>query len=277
MRFPTVILLAVSALTSLSARAEDASLPPLVEQARKANEKRYQYAVDEGARIEPTKDGKSFYVLWYPESARKGDRPPMIATIHGHASWAFDDFFVWHKLAKERGYGILALQWWMGKGEGSHDYLSPDEVFTAIDDVFSREKVKAGTAMFHGFSRGSANSCAVAANDTHSGKRWFTLFVANSGRPGVDFPPNMAIEKGDYGEKPLTGTHWVTYAGAKDTNPERDGIEGMRAAGEWIRKQGGTVDLAIEDKNGNHGGFHLNPDNARAALDCFKKRLKEGK
>jgi len=53
--------------------------------------------------------------------------------------------------------------------------------------------------------------------------------------------------------------------------PERDGIQGMRETAEWIQKYGGTVDLAIEDPDGGHGGFHRNPKNTNAALDVFDK------
>ncbi len=275
-RYAWVLAMPFAAAACLSCWADDPAVHPLVDQARKADERRYQFALEQGAKVLPTSDGKSFYVLWLPESGKKGP-PPIIATIHGHASWAFDEFFLWHPEAKERGFGILAIQWWLGKGERFQDYLSPDEVYAVVDEVFEKEGVKPGTAVFHGFSRGSANSYAVAASDTHSGNRYFALFIANSGRAAMDFPSNVAIEDGEYGEKPLTGTHWVTYAGAKDTNPDRDGYNGMRAAAEWVRKQGGTVDLAIEDPEGNHGGFHRNPKNISKALDCFEKRLPKRK
>ncbi len=261
------------ALFTLPARAEDPKLPPLVAQGRDADPHRYQFALDKGAQILPTSDGKSFYILWLPETKKGAEHPPMIATIHGHDGFAFNEFFLWYPEAKKRGMGILAIQWWLGKGERPQDYLSPDEVYAVVEDVFEKEGMMEGSSLFHGFSRGSANSYAVGANDTHSGKRYFSLFVANSGKPSLDYPPNMAIERGEYGEKPLTGTHWVTYAGAKDTNPERDGFEGMRGAGEWIRQHGGVVDLALEDPNGDHGGFHKNPANMAKALECFEKRL----
>ena len=103
--------------------------------------------------------------------------------MHGHDSWAFEDFYVWHRFLKERGYGLLAVQWWLGEGEAMSDYLLPNEVYRAIDDVFQTRHIRPGTAMLHGFSRGSANIYAVAAMDRSLKKNYFSLFVANSARP----------------------------------------------------------------------------------------------
>lgn len=264
-------------LWMLSGSEAMAKLPdhPLLEQAKSQCAQRLSYAEENHARIELTPNGKSFYVLWLPEGASLTDPPPMIATIHGHGSWAFDEFFLWHEAAKKRGYGILAIQWWLGEGEKYQDYLTPREIYKTIDQVMTREHIKPGTVLFHGFSRGSANSYAVAALDRTAGKHYFTLIVANSGKPGLDFPPNRDIIQGFLGPTPLQGTHWVTFAGARDTHPERDGIKGMREAAEWIRKYGGVVDLAIEDPDAGHGGFHRNPKNMDSTLEVFEKRLKE--
>jgi hypothetical protein len=256
-----------------------AELPdhPLFEQAKSQSASRMSYVQENHARVELTSDGKSFYVWWLPQGTSPENPPPMIVTIHGHGSWAFDEFYLWHQAAQERGYGILAIQWWLGQGEKFQDYLTPQEIYRVIDEVLTREHVKPGTALFHGFSRGSANSYAVAAMDRQTGKDYFSLIVANAGKLSLDFPPNRDIEQGRFGEAPLQGTHWVTFAGGRDEHPERSGISGMREAAEWIRKYGGVVDLAIEDENAGHGGFHRNPENMRAALDVFAKRLKEAK
>ncbi|HTL69833.1 MAG TPA: hypothetical protein VL404_00935 [Candidatus Eisenbacteria bacterium] len=250
-------------------RALGADEHPLVLKARQANPGRYQFAVQSGARIGVTADGRSFYILWYPKGAVPG-KTPVIATIHGHGSYAFDEFFLWKKAAEEKGYGILAVQWWLGEGQRYQDYLSPEEVYRVIEEVFRGEGRAAGTALFHGFSRGSANSYAVAAYDNTRGGKYFSLFIANAGKPGLDFPSNVEIARGDFGERPLSGTRWVTYAGARDKHPDRDGYRGMREAGEWIRRFGGTVVDAIEDPEGDHGGFHRNPGNISRALDSFR-------
>lgn len=255
------------------APAAFAELPnhPLLEQARQKRAPRVTYALQNGAEVGLTEDGKSYYLLWFPKGSDSKNPPPMVVTLHGHDGWAFDDFYVWHDFLKQRGYGLLAIQWWLGDGEGIKDYLAPNDIYRTIDEVFRKLAIKPGTALLHGFSRGSTNTYAVAAMDRSLKNDYFALFIANSGRASSNYPPTHEIEQGRFGERPLAGSHWVTYAGAKDTNPERDGIQGMRETGEWIQKYGGTVDIAIEDPDSGHGGFHRNPKNTNAALDLFEK------
>ena len=248
---------------------------PLIEKAKQMRMPRVEYALENGAEVSLTSDRKSFYLLWLPKGSDPKNPPPMIATMHGHDGWAFEDFHVWHSFLQERGYGLLAVQWWLGEGEGIHDYLLPNEIYRVMDEVFQKLGVKPGHALLHGFSRGSANIYPVAALDRSLKKNYFALFIANAGRANSNYPPVQQIEQGMFGDQPFAGSHWVTYAGAKDPSQNRDGIQGMRETGEWIRKFGGTVDLAIEDPTGNHGGFHQHPQNTQQALDIFEKlRLK---
>lgn len=267
-------------LALLSATASVfAELPshPLIEKAKQEQAQRVQYALDNGAQVRLTSDRKSYYILWFPRGSSESNPPPMVATMHGHDGCAFVDFYVWHHFLKERGYGLLAVQWWLGEGEGIKDYLLPNEIYRVIDEVFRKLNLKPGSAMLHGFSRGSTNIYAVAAMDRSLKNNYFALFIANAGRASSGYPPTHEIEQGRFGDKPLAGSHWVTFAGGKDPNPERDGVQGMRETGEWIKRYGGTVDLAIEDPESSHGGFHRNPKNASAALDVFEKLRSKNK
>ncbi len=248
---------------------------PLLELTRQKRGPRLEYALQNHAHISLTPDGKTFYLWWLPEGSSPDNLPPIIANISGHDGWAVEDFHVWHDSLQKHGYGFLAIQWWLGSGESPRDYLTPSEIYRVMDSVFQKEKVKPGTVMLHGFSRGSTNTYAVAAQDRSEHKNYFALIVANSGKANSNYPPTREIEEGRYGAKPFEGTHWVTFAGGQDTHPERDGIPGMRAAGQWIGQYGGTVDLAIEDANSGHGGFHQNPQNTEAALAVFEKILKQ--
>jgi hypothetical protein len=246
---------------------------PLLEKAKKMRAPRYQFALENGAQIGLTQEGKSFYVLWIPEGADPENPPPMVVTISGHSGWVFDEFYIWHHFLKERGYGFMAVQWWLGEGEKISDYLLPNEIYRVVDEVFKKENIKPGAALLHGFSRGSTNTYAVAAMDKSQGNHYFALIIANAGRPNSDYPPTRQIEEGRFGGNPLQGTRWVTFAGGKDPNPNRDGIEGMREAQSWIQKYGGQIELAIEDPEAEHGGFHRNPKNTNAALDVFDQLL----
>ena len=128
--------------------------------------------------------------------------------------------------------------------------------------------------MLHGFSRGSANSYAVAALDAgRDGRHYFSLFVASSGGVALDFPPTRAIANGDYGPRPLQNTRWVTAAGGRDPHPDRDGIEGMRRTAAWLKEQGGTVVLAIEDAKEGHGALQRN-GNVKKVLDFYFKNAR---
>lgn len=244
---------------------------PLLERTRQERFPRLQYALQRGAQFELSPDGKTFYLLWLPQGSGPASPPPMVATLSGHDGWAVDDFFVWHDLIQKRGYGLLAIQWWLGQGEGVSDYLNPEEMYQIISDAFQKIGVRPGTALLHGFSRGSTNTYAVAALDRSLNENYFALIIANAGKASLDYPPTRAIESGRFGPQPFAGTHWVTFAGALDSNPGRDGIKGMRETGEWIQRLGGTLELAMEDPQGDHGGFHRNPKNADAALDVFEK------
>ena len=244
---------------------------PLIEKARQERMPRVRYALANGVQVTLTSDGKSYYILWLPEGSNLNHLPPMVVSLHGHDGYAFEDFYVWHHFLKERGYGLLAIQWWLGKGEEISDYLSPNEIYRVIDEIFRTLHVKPGTALLHGFSRGSANIYAVAAIDRSTKNDYFALFIANAGKASLDYPPTHEIEQGHFGDKPFTGSHWITFAGGKDPNPDRGGVLGMRETADWIRSCEGSVDLAIEDPDAGHGGFHQNPKNTNLALDIFEK------
>ncbi|HOP86998.1 MAG TPA: hypothetical protein PKZ54_11105 [Syntrophorhabdaceae bacterium] len=212
-----------------------------------------------------TSEGRSFLVVWKNEPEPK----LWIVSLHGSNGFATDDLAIWHPHLKGRNMGILCVQWWLGSGDDTASYYTPEQIYREIDNVLQRLGVKPGTAMLHGFSRGSANSYAVMALDAGRGRRFFNLAVASSGGVGLDYPTTRAILAGRYGKDALNGTRWVTSAGARDPNPDRDGIPGMRRTAAWLKEQGAIVLEAIEDPEEGHGALVRNPENARRVLDLF--------
>ncbi len=218
--------------------------------------------------IIPTSDGQSFLVVW----KATGTVPKhWIVSLHGSHGFATDDLAIWYPHIKDLAVGLVCVQWWIGTDDTNKSYYAPMQVYREIDIVLQKLGVQPGTAMLHGFSRGSANSYAITALDAGRGKYYFSLSVASSGGVGLDYPPTRAILEDRFGEHPLRGTRWITVAGAHDSNPDRDGIAGMKRTAVWLKEQGATVIDSIEDPNEGHGALMRNENNIRRVLGLFLK------
>ena len=217
--------------------------------------------------ILPTSDGQSFLVVW--KATNKSNH--WIVSLHGSDGFATDDLAIWHPHLKDRDVGVMCVQWWLGSGDKTTSYYTPEQIYREIDNALQKLGVEPGTAMLHGFSRGSANSYAVMALDAGRGRRFFSLAVASSGGVNLSYPPTRAIIDGTYGSSPLKNTRWITCAGGHDTHPDRDGIPGMRRTAAWLKEQGVLVLATIEDLNEGHGALMRNAKNAQRVLDLFLK------
>lgn len=215
--------------------------------------------------ILPTSDGQSFLVVWKATTKPKH----WIVSLHGSAGFATDDLAIWHPHVKNRDVGVICVQWWLGEGDKLASYYTPEQIYREMKAALPKLGVEPGTAMLHGFSRGSANSFAVVALDAGRGRHFFSLAVASSGGVGLDYPPTRAILDGTYGDHPLKGTRWVTSAGGRDPHPDRDGIPGLRRTAAWLKEQGALVLDTIEDVGEGHGALVLNAKNAQRVLDLF--------
>ena len=262
------LLVGVCAGLAVASSVATAALPPEAAAVFRMAENGRWYADADRLKPEivPTSDGQSFAVIW-----KAGSSQPRrwIVSLHGSQGFATDDLAIWYPHLRNRDVGLVSLQWWNGKDDSTRSYLPPHVMYREIDQLLQRLGVAPGTAMLHGFSRGAANAYAVLALDRGRGRRYFGLAVASSGGVGIDFPPNRDLVAGKFGQRPLDGSRWITVAGGRDQNPDRDGIPGMRRAADWLREQGAVVVDAIEDARAGHGALVTNGANARRVLDVF--------
>lgn len=219
--------------------------------------------------IVPMQQADGFLVVWRAGNSAKPAR--WMVSLPGRHGFATDDLAIWSPHLKGRGIGLVCVQWWLGSGDGIESYLRPEQIYREIDLALPSLGARPGTVLFHGFSRGSANSYAIAALDAGRGRKYFSLCVASSGGVALDYPPTHAILEGRYGPRPLAGTRWITSAGARDPEPERDGIPGMQRTAAWLKEQGAEVLFALEDPKFGHGALVLNKANARRVLDEFER------
>lgn len=265
------LLLGAAALPSTAGASAGLSL---AKQAEIDNPARYQQALRQGAQILVTPDLRSFYVLWLPDGVTPATARGMIVTLHGHSSWATDEFILWQPHAARRGFGIIALQWWFGGGDHNSEYYTLDEMFPLIETILRDQGVRQGTMLLHGFSRGSTNTYALTAMD-RAGSGFIRMTIANAGAATADYPPIMAVTNGAYGPAPFAGSQWVLFCGQQDPHPDRAGCPAMARTQRWLVQLGGRIQRTIEDPASGHGGFHRNPANIEAALDAFDRLLRE--
>jgi len=259
-----------------SAGVAQTSLPPaaqaLLDRARQANPARYQFAIDRGARISATADGRSFLVSWFPTTTGRTGRT-MIVTLHGSSSWALDEFFLWHDVAQRHGHGIIALQWWLANDAAPNDYYGPEEVYQHLAPALLTAGIGPGRAMLHGFSRGSANLYYVRLFDLIAKNNFFALTLANAGGASTNYPLYLQVTSGQYGARPFSGARFATFCGGLDPNPDRDGCPAMRRTADFIKLYGGTVDVSIEDPAVGHGGLHQTPAHLESMVTAFQGLL----
>lgn len=272
----TLVMVTLAAGEAEAGSPVQSSLPPsaqaLLERARQANPTRYQFAIDRGAKISATADGRSFLLSWFPSSTGKNGRT-MIVTLHGSGSWAFDEFYLWHEVAARHGHGIIALQWWLANDSAPNDYYGPEEVHQHLVPAVLAAGIAPGRAMLHGFSRGSANLYYVRMFDLMSKNNFFALTIANAGGASTSYPYYQQVVAGQYGARPFTGARFATFCGGLDPNPDRDGCPAMRRTADFIRLYGGTVDVAIEDQSVGHGGMQQTAAHLESMVTAFNGLL----
>lgn len=265
--------LVTALILMLSAGVSTQSLPPvaqaLYDEGFANDPVRGQFSIDSGATVHATPDGNSFYLQWFPAGANP-QNTPLIVSLPGSSSYAFDELYLWHHQARLHGCGIIALQWYRGDSSAyPNDYFNDTLVYTFLDSALSAIGYPPGKAFLHGFSRGSARSYAIVFMDIQSGNNYFCTTLSNSGSAEPGYPLYAAITAGAYGPQVYAGKRWALFCGGLDPNPTLSGCIGMTNTQSWLQSQGASVDLFIQDPNLGHGGFHQTDVYIDSVLDYY--------
>lgn len=230
-----------------------------------------QTCINNGAQAIATADGKTFYLKWFPAGATPSVTPLMV-TLHGTGSNAFNALNKWFTSASTHSVGIIALQWYLGASSSPpNDYFGDTTLYSYIDTALQRIKYPSNKALFHGFSRGSARSYAIQFQDVYppNGKNYFCTIVSNAGKPDSLYPFYTSINNGS-NHTFCSGKQWAMYCGAADPNPARDGCPGMNSAKtNWVIANGGTVGLLIQDPVLGHSGLMDTPALQDSVLEFY--------
>ncbi len=250
-------------------------LPPvaqaLYDSAFAQNPMRGQYAINNGAIAMSTADGNSFYLKWFPLGGTPNSHP-LLVTLHGTAGNAFDEFYLWHQYLAAKGVGIIAMQWYKGYSvPHPNEYFDNIKLYEYIDTALTRIQYPSNKAFFHGFSRGSAISYAIAFRDVQppKGKNYFCTIMSNSGRPNPDSTYLYSqINSGMYGHTFYNGKKWGMYCGGLDPGIETR-CQAMDSAKVWVEANNGVVGLFISDDTLGHGGLQQTPTYIDSVLNYY--------
>lgn len=265
MLFLSAILLPASAFAEISTQE-------VIELGRRFEPEAFAYAEREGAKIIPTKDGRSFVLVWLPEGF-DAKKDIVLVSTHGHQGWAPRDFQVWHKHIGPRRWAFIGIQWWYGRSAEPIGYAKPKDIYPWIVEALEERGVPRGHVIFTGFSMGGANSYAVTFLDRLKPDPYFGLTISNAGYLEEDYPPNKGFLDGRHGSTPFQGAHWILYCAEKDEQRPQS-CENMERTKITLEKLGATVERFIRDPQNGHGGF-MKDENNKPALDLAETILQK--
>lgn len=206
----------------------------------------------------PTSDGSHYFYYGVPAGQNNANPKRIIISLPGHGTTAEDGYNkAWLSHIKGSKYALASLNWWDGKGEQKQNYLSAAEV-VAQSQAFLKQQgyTTNDLIILEGFSRGSANSYAVIANDRLSGNPVFDAVISASGGYQSDFPLSEGQSNSSASDTLYKGVYWVLACGGKDDNPNRDGCPAMETTKTFLTEHGATVLGILEDPDAGHGAFH---------------------
>lgn len=221
-----------------------------------------------------TANGQRFFYYGAPAGQNNASPKKVIISLPGHETSAESDYAAWLPHIKGGQYALAVLDWWDGNGGAKTDYYSPAEVVTQTRLFLTAQGYLASDLIIlEGFSRGSANTYAVIANDRGSGAV-FDAAISASGRYQSDFPWYEDRPNGTISPTIFMNVAWVLACGGKDPSPEQGGCQGMEETKTFLVAHGANVLAVLEDPTGGHGAFHISQLGLpKQALDLIAKAL----
>lgn len=217
-------------------------------------------------------DGNTYFVYGAPKGQNNKDTKRIVISLPGHGTTADDGYKAWKGHIEDGEYALAEFNWWNGTGEKTTDYYSPVAVMRQARAFLDKQGYDDNdVVVLHGFSRGSANTYAVIAQDRLAQGHVFDAVISNAGKYQADFPlANPALSSQQITEL-YTGIPWVLVCGGLDENPSRDGCPGMTETKSFLTSHGAKVLALLTDPNSGHGAFHRStlklPKQAFALID----------
>lgn len=207
-----------------------------------------------------TSDGRTHFVYGAPAGQNNRSIKKIVISLPGHGTTAEQGFAAWAPHVVGGDWALAELDWWDGEGETSDDYERPAEIVPQVRAFLHEQGYDDDDlVVLHGFSRGSANTYGVIANDRLLPGAVFDAVISNAGKYEPGFPVTPTPLTDDELTTLYTGMPWVLVCGGQDPNPDRDGCPGMEETKTFLEAHGAMVLALLTDPDQGHGAFHLSP------------------
>jgi hypothetical protein len=207
-----------------------------------------------------TSDGRTHFVYGAPAGQNHRDVKRIVISLPGHGTSAEDGYAAWSRHIVGGNWAVAELDWWDGEGEDPTDYEQPAEIVPQVRAFLHEQGYDADdVVVLHGFSRGSANTYGVIANDRLQPGAVFDAVISNAGKYQAGFPITDHPLSDDELTQLFSGVPWVLVCGGQDPNPDRDGCPGMTETQTFLDEHGADVLALLTDPDEGHGAFHLSP------------------
>ncbi len=210
-------------------------------------------------------DGKTNFVYGTPADWISTTSPrTIIISLPGHGTAAAEGYQAWAKHL-DGTFALAEFDWWRGTGEKKTDYYLPPEIIREVRAfLHTQGYTPRDTIILHGFSRGSANTYAVIAQDHLIPGAVFDAVISNAGKYQSDFP----LGNKTYSDTEITSFFkdipWVLACGGLDPNPDRGGCPGMAETADFLTAHSANVLGTVTDPAVGHGAFHMSPNHLPA-------------
>jgi hypothetical protein len=219
-----------------------ASLPPAVEallaRAKAEDATGWAKAAKLGVTVVPVLDGATYLL---DVAARAPNEGPVVVTIHGSGVHAHAGVNAWAgHLTAGRVSRVISIQWWIGAGNASNDYLSVEQLEVVLSDL---DRQYGSKIVLHGFSRGSTRVPALLAATNGD----ITRGICDSGALAMDAPFNAEVRR--YWEADIdifAGYHIVVVSGLYSTSTGGTRAE-MKLTNDLLRSLGAATRFSTDD------------------------------
>lgn len=222
-----------------------------------------------------TSDGKQYFYYGAPAGQNNANPKRIVIDLPGHETTAEDGYAAWLPYIKDGKYALATLNWWDGNGSTNEHYYSPAEVLAQVKPFLKAQGYSSSDLIIlFGYSRGSANTYAVEANDRVSTDPIFDAVISASGGYQSDFTLITGQSNASASSTLYKGIYWVLACGGQDPDPNRAGCPAMENTTKpFLQQHGATVLAILEDPNEGHGAFHLSTLNMpKQAFDLIEAK-----